>query len=185
MKRCPWCEKDEMYVKYHDEEWGVPIHEDNRHFEFLILEAAQAGLSWLTVLRKRDNYRKAYDNFDPVKVAKYDEEKINELINNPGIIRNRRKIEASVNNAQRFLEIQREFGSFNNYLWGFVNNEIIKNEWDDISQVPANTNLSSKISKDLKKRGFRFVGSTVIYSYLQAAGLVNDHIKDCFRYNDI
>jgi len=185
VKRCPWCEKDEMYVKYHDEEWGVPIHEDNRHFEFLILEAAQAGLSWLTVLRKRDNYRKAYDNFDPVKVAKYDEEKINELINNPGIIRNRRKIEASVNNAQRFLEIQREFGSFNNYLWGFVNNEIIKNEWDDISQVPANTNLSSKISKDLKKRGFRFVGSTVIYSYLQAAGLVNDHIKDCFRYNDI
>ncbi|QUH20452.1 DNA-3-methyladenine glycosylase I [Alkaliphilus sp. B6464] len=185
MKRCPWCEKDEMYIKYHDEEWGVPIHEDNRHFEFLILEAAQAGLSWLTVLRKRDNYRKAYDNFDPVKVAKYDEEKINELINNPGIIRNRRKIEASVNNAQRFLEIQREFGSFNNYLWGFVNNETIKNEWDDISQVPANTNLSSKISKDLKKRGFRFVGSTVIYSYLQAAGLVNDHIKDCFRYNDI
>lgn len=185
MKRCPWCEKDEMYIKYHDEEWGVPVHEDNKHFELLILEAAQAGLSWLTILRKRENYRKAYDNFDPVKVAKYDEEKINELINNPGIIRNRRKIEASVNNAQRFLEIQREFGSFSNYLWGFVNNETIKNEWDDISQVPANTNLSSKISKDLKKRGFRFVGSTIIYSYLQAAGLVNDHIKDCFRYNDI
>ena len=185
MKRCPWCEKDEMYIKYHDEEWGVPIQEDNKHFEFLILEAAQAGLSWLTILRKRDNYRKAYDNFDPVKVAKYDEEKINELINNPEIIRNRRKIEASVNNAQRFLEIQKEFGSFNNYLWGFVNNETIKNEWDNISQVPANTDLSSKISKDLKKRGFRFVGSTVIYSYLQAAGLVNDHIKDCFRYNDI
>lgn len=185
MKRCPWCEKDEMYIKYHDEEWGVPVHEDNKHFELLILEAAQAGLSWLTILRKRENYRKAYDNFDPIKVAKYDEEKINELINNPGIIRNRRKIEASVNNAQRFLEIQREFGSFSNYLWGFVNNETIKNEWDDISQVPANTNLSSKISKDLKKRGFRFVGSTIIYSYLQAAGLVNDHIKDCFRYNDI
>ncbi|MBU5677649.1 DNA-3-methyladenine glycosylase I [Alkaliphilus sp. MSJ-5] len=185
MKRCSWCENDELYIKYHDEEWGVPVHDDNKHFEFLVLESAQAGLSWITILRKRDNYRKAYDNFDPVKVAKYDEEKINELINNPGIIRNRRKIEASVNNAQRFLEIQKEFGSFNNYLWGFINNETIKNEWDNISQVPANTDLSSKISKDLKKRGFRFVGSTIIYSYLQAAGLVNDHIKDCFRYNDI
>jgi len=183
--RCPWCEKDELYIKYHDEEWGVPVHEDNKHFEFLILEAAQAGLSWLTILKRRENYRQAYDNFDPVKVAQYDEEKINELVNNAGIIRNRRKIDASINNAQRFLEIQKEFGSFDNYLWGFVNNETIKNEWDNTSQVPPNTELSSKISKDLKKRGFRFVGSTVIYSHLQAAGLVNDHIKDCFRYNNI
>lgn len=170
-------------MKYHDEEWGVPVHEDNKHFEFLVLEAAQAGLSWLTVLRKRENYREVYDNFDPIKVSNYNEDKINELLNNPGIIRNRRKIEASISNAQKFLEIQREFGSFDSYLWGFVNNETIKNEWDNISQIPANTELSSKISKDLKKRGFRFVGSTVIYSHLQAAGLVNDHIKDCFINN--
>lgn len=185
MKRCPWCEKDELYIKYHDEEWGVPVYDDQKHFEFLVLEAAQAGLSWHTILKRRENYRKAYDNFDPVKVAQYDEEKLNELLNNPGIIRNRRKIEASINNAQRFLEIQKEFGSFSNYLWGFVNNKTIKNEWNDISEIPANTELSSKISKDLKKRGFRFVGSTVIYSHLQAAGLINDHIKDCFRYHEV
>jgi len=185
LKRCPWCEKDELYIKYHDEEWGVPVHDDNKHFEFLVLESAQAGLSWITILKRRENYKKAYDNFDPVKVAAYDEQKINELVNNPGIIRNRRKIEASVNNAQRFLEVQKEFGSFDSYLWDFVNNETIKNEWDDISKMPANTELSSKISKDLKKRGFRFVGSTVIYAYIQAAGLINDHIKGCFRYNKL
>lgn len=185
MKRCPWCENDELYIKYHDEEWGVPVHNDNKHFEFLILESAQAGLSWITILKKRQNYREAYDNFDPVKIAEYNEEKFNELLNNSGIVRNRRKIEASINNAQKFLEIQSEFGSFDTYIWDFVNNKTIKNEWDNISEVPANTELSSKVSKDLKKRGFRFVGSTVIYSYLQAVGLINDHIKDCFRYNDL
>lgn len=185
MKRCPWCEKDEMYIRYHDEEWGVPVHDDQKHFEFLVLEAAQAGLSWHTILKRRENYRIAYDHFDPVKVAQYDEEKFNELLNNAGIIRNRRKIEASINNAQRFLEIQKEFGSFDHYLWGFVDHKTIKNQWHDTSEAPAHTELSSKISKDLKKRGFRFVGSTVIYSHLQAAGLINDHIKDCFRYDEV
>ena len=185
MKRCPWCEKDEMYIRYHDEEWGVPVYDDQKHFEFLILEAAQAGLSWHTILKRRENYRIAYDHFDPVKVAQYDEEKFNELLNNAGIIRNRRKIEASIHNAQKFLEVQKEFGSFSHYLWGFVDHQTIKNQWDHISEVPAHTELSSKISKDLKKRGFRFVGSTIIYSYLQAAGLINDHIKDCFRYDEV
>ncbi len=185
MKRCAWCENDELYIKYHDEEWGAPVHDDNKHFEFLVLESAQAGLSWITILKKRENYKQAYDNFDPIKVAKYNEEKVEELRNNPGIIRNKRKIEASINNAQRFLEIQKEFGSFDKYIWEFVNNDPIKNKWNNISEIPANTELSSKISKDLKKRGFRFVGSTIIYSYLQAAGLINDHIKDCFRYNEV
>lgn len=185
MKRCDWCGTDELYIKYHDEEWGVPVHDDNKHFEFLVLESAQAGLSWITILKKRENYKEAYDNFDPIKVAKYNEEKIEELRNNPGIVRNKRKIEASINNAQKFLEIQKEFGSFDKYIWKFVNNDPIKNEWNNISEIPANTELSSKISKDLKKRGFRFVGSTTIYSYLQAAGLINDHIKDCFRYNEV
>lgn len=185
MKRCDWCGNDELYIKYHDEEWGVPVHDDNKHFEFLVLESAQAGLSWITILKKRENYKEAYDNFDPIKVSKYNEEKVEELRNNPGIVRNKRKIEASINNAQRFLEIQKEFGSFDKYIWKFVNNDPVKNEWNNISEIPANTELSSKISKDLKKRGFRFVGSTTIYSYLQAAGLINDHIKDCFRYNEV
>lgn len=185
MNRCTWCENNELNIKYHDEEWGVPVHDDDTLFEFLVLESAQAGLNWLTILKKRENYRKAYDNFDPVKVSKYDEEKINELVLNPGIIRNRQKIIASINNAKRFLEIQKEFGSFDKYIWAFVNNKSIINKWNDIKEVPANTELSLEISKQLKKRGFKFVGTTIIYSYMQAVGLVNDHIKNCFRHKQI
>lgn len=185
MNRCPWCGDNELYVKYHDEEWGVPVHDDIKHFEFLVLESAQAGLSWLTILKKRENYRKAYDRFDPVKVAKYRNDKIEELMSNPGIIRNRKKIEASINNAKRFLEIQKEFGSFDNYIWAFVDNKPIVNQWKDISEVPANTPLSDGISKDLKRRGFKFLGTTIVYSHIQATGLVNDHIASCFRFNSL
>lgn len=182
MNRCPWCGKDELYIKYHDEEWGVPVHEDRKHFEFLVLESAQAGLNWLTILRKRENYREAYDGFDPVKVAEYDEEKILELLNNPGIIRNRRKIEASINNAKKFLKIQKEFGSFDNYIWGFVDNKPVENHWKNISEVPATSELSDEVSKDFKARGFKFLGSTIVYAHLQATGLINDHLTTCFRY---
>jgi len=182
MERCPWCGTDPIYVKYHDEEWGTPVHDDLKHFEFLVLESAQAGLSWITVLKKRSNYKSAYDNFDPIKVAAYSEEKVDELLKNAGIIRNRRKIEASINNAKMFLNIQREFGSFDNYIWKFVNYKPLVNKWKDISEVPATSNLSDEISRDLKKRGFKFLGSTTIYSYLQATGLINDHIITCFRY---
>lgn len=181
MHRCPWCGDDDMYVKYHDEEWGVPVHDDQKHFEFLVLESAQAGLSWITILRKRENYRKAYDGFDPVKVAKYDNKKIEELMNNPGIVRNRKKIEASVNNGQRFLEIVEEFGSFDKYIWAFVDNEPIKNQWTDASEIPAKTPLSDEVSKDLKKRGFKFLGSITIYSHMQATGLIDDHLITCFK----
>lgn len=183
MNRCPWCGNDELYIKYHDEEWGVPVHEDRKHFEFLVLESAQAGLSWITILRKRENYRKAYDNFEPAKVAEYDENKILELMNNPGIIRNRRKIEASINNAKEFIKIQEEFGSFDNYIWMFVNNRPVVNHWNDISEIPATSPLSDEVSRKLKKRGFKFLGSTIIYSHLQATGIINDHITTCFRYN--
>lgn len=185
MKRCPWCENDDLYIKYHDKEWGVPVHNDKKHFEFLILEGVQAGLSWLMILRKRENYRKAYDNFDPIKIAKYDQRKVSELMNNQGIIRNKRKIEASINNAEKFLEIQDEFGSFDRYIWNFVNNKPIVNYWKDDSEIPSKTELSDKISKDLKDRGFKFVGSTIVYSHLQAIGIVNDHIVDCFRFNQL
>jgi DNA-3-methyladenine glycosylase I len=182
LERCPWCGNDELYIKYHDEEWGVPVHDDRKHFEFLVLESAQAGLSWLTVLKKRENYRKAYDNFDAVKVAHYDENKINELMQNDGIIRNKKKIEASVNNAKYFLEIQREFGSFDNYIWRFVDDKPIVNNWSDISEVPATSELSNRVSKDLKSRGFKFLGSTIIYAHLQATGIINDHLTICFRH---
>ena len=182
MKRCDWCGNDPLYVKYHDEEWGVPVHDDKIHFEFLVLESAQAGLSWITVLKKRENYRKAYDGFDPIKVAKYDEQKVEDLLSNPGIIRNRKKIEASINNAKCFLEIQKEFGSFDKYIWGFVDNKPLKNSWQDISEVPATSQLSDIVSKDLKKRGFKFLGSTTIYAHLQATGLINDHLVDCIMY---
>jgi DNA-3-methyladenine glycosylase I len=185
MKRCSWCENDELYVTYHDEEWGVPVHEDKKHFEFLILEVSQAGLSWLTVLRKRENYRKVYDNFDPAKIAKYDDKKIDQLMNDPGIIRNRRKIDASVNNAKRFLEIQERFGSFDSYIWNFVNNKPIINSWKSDSEIPSKTELSDTISNDLKKRGFKFIGSTIIYAHMQAIGIVNDHIINCFRYDQL
>ena len=182
MNRCPWCGNDELYVRYHDEEWGVPVHDDGKHFEFLVLESAQAGLSWLTILRKRENYRKAYDNFDSIKVSQYNDAKIEELMQNAGLIRNRRKIEASVNNAKRFLEIQKEFGSFDNYIWSFVDNKAVKNHWNDISEVPATSELSDKVSKDLKSRGFKFLGSTIVYAHLQATGLTNDHLVGCFKY---
>jgi DNA-3-methyladenine glycosylase I len=185
MDRCPWGETNELYIKYHDEEWGVPVHDDRKHFEFLILEGAQAGLSWLTILRKRKNYQKAYHHFDPLRVSKYDHRYIKELLENEGIVRNRRKIEASINNARRFLEVKEEFGSFDRYLWRFVNHHPVVNRWKSLSEVPSRTTLSDEISKDLTKRGFKFVGSTIVYSYLQAVGVVNDHIVSCFRYHEI
>ena len=185
MNRCDWCGSNELYVKYHDEEWGVPVHDDRKHFEFLVLESAQAGLNWLTILKKRENYRKAYDNFDYLKVSDYDENKIEELMQNEGIIRNRRKIEASVNNAKCFMEIQKEFGSFDKYIWGFVTNQPVVNHWNNISQVPASSDLSDIVSKDLKKRGFKFLGTVIVYAHLQATGVINDHLTTCFRYEQI
>ncbi len=186
IKRCPWCgQNDELYIQYHDEEWGVPVHDDIKHFEFLVLEINQAGLSWKTVLKKRDNYKKAYDNFDPLKVARYDDQKITQLLNNAGIIRNRRKIEASIHNATRFLEIQREFGSFDSYIWRFVNNKPVVNSWKCDTNIPSSTILSDTISSDLKKRGFKFIGTTIIYAHLQAIGIINDHILDCYRYKQL
>jgi DNA-3-methyladenine glycosylase I len=185
MERCPWPGIDETYIKYHDEEWGVPVHDDRKHFEFLVLEGAQAGLSWATILKRRENYRQAYDNFDPAKVAKYDDAKVAELLANAGIIRNRKKIESSINNAKRFLEIQQEFGSFDKYIWAFVNFKPVINSWKTLSELPANTELSDRISTDLKKRGFSFVGSTIIYAHMQAIGLVNDHLVSCFRYKQV
>jgi DNA-3-methyladenine glycosylase I len=185
MKRCPWSEINDLYIKYHDEEWGTPVHDDRKHFEFLVLESAQAGLSWLTVLKKRENYRKAYDNFDPVKVSKYDNRKLEQLLSNEGIIRNRRKIESSINNAKRFVAVQNEYGSFDKYIWSFVGNKSIVNKWKRDSEIPARTSLSDLISNDLKKRGFTFVGSTILYAHLQAIGIVNDHLVTCFRYKEL
>jgi len=179
MSRCPWCGEDEVYVKYHDEEWGNPVHDDKVHFEFLVLESAQSGLSWITILKKRENYRKVYDEFNVKKVTEYSEEKINEMLKNEGIVRNKKKIEASINNAKRFIEIQEEFGSFDKYIWEFVDGTPLINNWKEISEVPAKTELSDHVAKDLKKRGFKFLGSITIYSYMQAVGLVNDHIIGC------
>ncbi len=181
-KRCPWSISDPLYIKYHDEEWGVPLHDDKKIFEFLILEGAQAGLSWLTVLKKRENYRKAFDGFDYKKIANYDNNKIKTLIEDPGIIRNRLKINSVVINAMAFIKVQEEFGSFDSYIWQFVNNNPIKNKWSSMTQVPSHTNESDRMSKDLLKRGFKFVGSTISYSHMQATGMVNDHITSCFRY---
>ncbi|MCJ7768856.1 MAG: DNA-3-methyladenine glycosylase I [Dehalococcoidales bacterium] len=183
--RCPWSENDDLYIKYHDKEWGVPVHDDRKHFEFLVLEINQAGLSWKTVLRKRDRYREVYDDFNPVKVAKYDDNKITQLLNDTGIIRNRRKIEASIHNAKRLLEIQKEIGSFDSYIWSFVNNKPLVNSWKRDLDIPARTELSDAVSKDLKIRGFKFIGSTIIYAHLQAVGIVNDHIIGCFRYKQL
>jgi len=185
MKRCSWCEGSELYVQYHDEEWGVPVFDDRKQFEFLILESAQAGLNWLTILKRRENYRRAYDNFDPEKIANYGSRKIKELINDEGIIRNIKKIEASVNNARLFLDIQEEFGSFSDFIWGYVDNKPVNNRWKDLSQIPAKTELSDLITKDLKKRGFKFLGSTIMYAHMQAVGIVNDHLVDCFRYKEV
>ena len=183
--RCPWCLSFEQYIKYHDEEWGVPVHDDNLHFEFLILEGAQAGLSWAMILKKRENYRKAFNGFDPVKVARFSEAKIETLLQDPGIVRNRLKINGAVNNAKRFLEIQEEFGSFDKYIWSFVNGKPIVNKWKSIKEIKPTTKESDLLSKDLIKRGFKFVGSTVIYSHMQACGLVNDHLVECWRYRTV
>jgi len=184
-KSCGWHNQKDFMMKYHDEEWGVPCYEDRTHFEFLILESAQAGLSWETILKRRSGYKKAFANFDPVKVAKYDKQKVEELLQNSGIIRNRLKIEAAINNAARFLEIQKEFGSFSNYIWSFNNGKPVINKFNSIKELPATSPLSDAVSKDLKNRGFKFVGSTIIYAHLQATGLVNDHEMNCFRYNEV
>jgi len=185
MKRCSWTTADAAYISYHDMEWGVPLHDDNRLFEMLILEGAQAGLSWLTVLKKRENYRAAFDGFDPSAMAQWDQAKIEALLRNPGIIRNRLKIEAARTNARVFLQVAREFGSFDVFIWSFVNNRSIRNSWQDIREIPATTPESDSMSKELKKRGFKFVGSTICYAFMQAVGMVNDHVADCFRYREI
>ena len=183
--RCQWCLGFDQYIAYHDTEWGVPVHDDRTHFEFLILEGAQAGLSWSTILKKRAGYRKAFADFDPVKVARFTEAKLEKILLDPGIVRNRLKVYATVNNAKRFLEVQKEFGSFDTYIWSFVNNKPIINKWKSLKEVPATTKESDSLSKDLLKRGFKFVGSTVIYAHMQACGLVNDHIVDCFRHKQV
>lgn len=181
MQRCDWCTTDALYMRYHDEEWGVPVHDDRKHFEFLVLESAQAGLNWYTILKKRENYRKAYDGFDPETVARYDEAKVESLLQDAGIVRNRKKVEASIANARVFLDIQREFGSFDNYIWRFVGGKPVVGDYAALRDVPATTPLSDAVSKDLKKRGMRFFGSTIAYAHLQATGIVNDHIDTCFR----
>ena len=183
--RCTWCGNDPLYVKYHDEEWGVPVYDDAKLFEFLILETFQAGLSWITVLRKRENFRKAFDNFDYHKIASYTDSKFQELLLDAGIIRNKLKIKATISNAIAFMEIQKEFGSFSNYIWSFTDGKPIKNKCENLTNMPATTELSDNISKDLKIRGFKFVGSTVIYAHMQATGMVNDHTLDCFRYHEV
>ena len=185
LKRCPWCLKDEMYIKYHDEEWGVPLFDDRKQFEFVVLESAQAGLRWHTVLSKREKYREAYLGFDFEKIANFKEKDIEKLLNNPGIIRNRVKIEASIMNARAFIEIGKEFGSFSKYIWKFVGGKPVVNGYDSDDEIPAETELSFRISKDLKERGFKFFGPKIVYAHLQAVGVVNDHIKSCFRYKEL
>lgn len=183
MQRCPWAKKE--LISYHDNEWGVPLHDDRALFELLILEGAQAGLSWSTVLAKRENYRKAFDGFDPAKVAKYDDRKVAELLSNPGIIRNRLKIASAIGNALAYLKVRKEFGSFDQYLWGFVDNRPIQNAWKEMAQVPARTAESDAMSRDLLRRGFKFVGPTICYAFMQSAGMVNDHLVDCPRYREV
>jgi len=185
VNRCKWAEYDDLMKEYHDKEWGTPQHDDKVLYELLVLEGMQAGLSWSTVLKKRANFIKALDNFDYNKIVKYREKKIEELMQNEGIIRNRLKIQSVVTNAKAFIKVQEEFGSFNNYIWGYVNNKIILNSWKKLEELPPNTELSDQISKDMKKRGFKFIGTTIIYAFLQAIGVVNDHTTDCFRYNEL
>jgi DNA-3-methyladenine glycosylase I len=185
LNRCEWCLGDNLYLQYHDLEWGNPLHDDKKLFEFLILEGMQAGLSWRTVLQKREAYREAFDGFDPLKVAQYDQDKVAGLINNQGIIRNRLKIEAAIKNAQAFLMVQEEYGSFDRYIWGFVDGITIQNSFKTLKELPAETEISRIISKDMKKRGFSFVGPTVIYAHMQATGMVNDHIVYCYRYQEL
>ncbi len=185
-KRCAWCENTfDQYVKYHDEEWGVPVHDDKTHFEFLILEGAQAGLSWATILKRREGYRAAFADFNPEEVAQFTQEKVEALLLDPGIIRNRLKVQGTIINAQKFLEVQKEFGSFDQYIWSFVGGIPIVNSPKSMKEVPATSLESDALSKDLKKRGFKFVGSTIMYAYMQACGLVNDHTTDCFRYKAV
>ena len=182
MKRCGWVSSDDLYIKYHDEEWAKPVFDDTILFEFLLLESFQAGLSWITILKKRDNFRQAFDSFDYKKISKYNQEKVEELLLNEGIIRHRGKIEATINNANLFQDIQIEFGSFSNYLWAFVNQTPVLNAFETLKDVPPKTELSDQIAKDLKKRGFKFMGSTTVYAFMQAVGLVNDHVSDCFCF---
>lgn len=183
--RCSWCVGDPLYEAYHDFEWGVPQYDDEKLFEFLILETFQAGLSWITILRKRENFRKAFDNFDYRKIAAYSEEKIEVLMADAGIIRHRQKLYAAVANAKAFLEVQREYGTFSSYIWGFVNHKPLQNDWENNKEIPSATALSIALSKDLKKKGFKFVGPTVVYAHMQATGMVNDHVQSCFRYKDL
>jgi DNA-3-methyladenine glycosylase I len=181
-KRCGWCGDDPLYVNYHDNEWGVPVRDDQKLFEFLILEGAQAGLSWITILRKREGYRALFDNFDAQKIARYSDEKLDKLLLDPRIIRNRLKVYGARKNAQAFLDIQQELGSFSAYIWDFVDNHPLENRWNSLQDVPATSPVSDKLSKDMKKRGFTFVGSTILYAHMQATGMVNDHTTDCFRH---
>jgi len=183
--RCEWCGSDPLYLKYHDEEWGVPLHDDRALFEFLVLEGAQAGLSWLTILRRRDGYRRAFDDFDVVTIAAYGEAEVERLLSDPGIIRNRAKVRSAIQNAQAFVAVQEEFGSFDAYIWRFVDGKPIDGSCRVIADIPARTELSDTISKDLKKRGFSFVGSTIMYAHMQATGMVNDHVVSCFRYQEL
>jgi len=185
LKRCEWCLRDQLYIDYHDKEWGVPLHDDRQLFEFLMLEGVQAGLSWYTVLSKREAYREAYDQFDPELVARYNSHRVEELMQNRDIIRNRLKIASSIKNAAAFLKVCEEFGSFDSYIWRFVDGKPIQNQWRTLKEIPAETELSKTISKDLKKRGFNFVGPTIVYSHMQATGMVNDHLVDCFRFREL
>jgi len=185
MKKCTWALSSPSEQQYHDLEWGVPVHDDRLLFEFLVLEGAQAGLSWATVLNKRDNYRKAFDNFNVERVTSYDDKKINALLANPGIVRNKQKINSAVTNAQAFLTVQREFGSFDSYIWQFVDGRPLHNAWESATDIPVSTQISNLMSKDLKKRGFKFVGNTICYAFMQATGMVNDHTVDCYRYAEI
>jgi len=185
IKRCEWCTGSEVERVYHDDEWGVPLHDDRKFFEFLILEGAQAGLSWITILKKRDHYRKVFDHFDPLRVVKYSDKKIEKLLLDPGIVRNRLKVSSTVSNARFFLDVQEEFGSFDDYIWQFTDGKVIQNQWQSMSEIPANTVESDAMSKDLKARGFRFVGTTICYAFMQATGMVNDHTIDCFRYAEL
>jgi len=183
--RCPWPSDDKLMIKYHDKEWGVPLHNDKKLFEFLILEGFQAGLSWRTILHKRENFRRAFDNFDFNKVAKYDKRKVNSLLKDAGIVRNKLKVEGAVANAKAFLQVRKEFGTFDKYIWSFVNGKTVQNKFKSLKELPAKTELSDKISEDLKKRGFKFVGSTIVYAHMQATGMVNDHVVSCYRYKEI
>ncbi|MBG0780133.1 MAG: DNA-3-methyladenine glycosylase I [Desulfotignum balticum] len=185
MQRCDWCLKDPVYIKYHDTEWGVPVHDDNKIFEFLILEGAQAGLSWLTILKRREGYRKSFADFDPAKVARFTPEQIADLLQNPAIIRNKLKVASAVSNARVFLDIQTKFGSFDQYAWQFVDGQPKVNTFKSVDQVPATSKESDAFSKDLKQRGFKFVGSTIIYAHMQATGMVNDHLVSCFRHQEV